>query len=328
MSDQNSLPYLTVVIATRNRRRQLEGCLASLNAQRHASGLFELVVVNDGSTDDTAAFLAGFPERAPFPVMVLNQENTGVAIARNLGVASAAGAILAFTDDDCLLGEDWIATLLKLWEGAPASLGGIGGALDTVCPDRSLAADYLRFLDEFNYIPVLATFLVRPRHKTRLRGEESIAYLRTSNASFRTDAIQRIGGFDPAFQTPGGEDPDLSYRLLAVGYQLRFSPELRVDHLSRADFRAYFTSLRNYVRGEFINRRNCGKYPPGPIRRSYALIPLQKVVSLALSLVTAPFTALAVVKHRGSLDRCAVLFPIFLITSKIIALRVALWRES
>jgi O-antigen biosynthesis protein len=314
---------ISVVIATRNRRHQLEGCLGSLAAQKDALGEFELVVVNDGSLDDTEKFLDGFRRSAPMPVTVLSQSNAGVATARNRGIAAASGAIIGFTDDDCLLADDWISQLLQLWNEAPENLAGIGGPLDTVCKKDSLVAEYLRYLDEFNHLPVITSLAIRPRHKSRFDDADKIAYLRTSNASFRADALHQIGGFDGRFRRPGGEDPDLSYRLLSAGFALKFSPKLHVDHLSRADFHSYFGSLENYVRGEFINRSNRGKYPAGPIRRTYSMIPLQKVISLAMSVFFLPLAVFAVAKSRGRLDRCTILFPVFLVASKLVALRVA-----
>lgn len=302
----------------------LEGCLATLISQKDASGTFELIVVNDGSVDDTADYLSTFEKTAPFPVTIVNQPNTGVAIARNRGISATTGSIIAFTDDDCLLPEDWIAKLLYLWSDAPADIAGIGGPLETFCDNNTLIAEYLRYLDEFNHLPVITPLAVRPRHISRCEGTEQIAYLRTSNASFRTDALHLVGGFDSKFNRPGGEDPDLSYRLMAVGYRLQIVPELKVRHHSRADFRAYFSSLANYVRGEFINRANRAHYPEGPIRRSYSMIPLQKLVALSLTLLFSPFNVARVSRSRGCLDRQCFLFPGILVASKLVAFLVAI----
>lgn len=318
---------MSVVIATRDRREHLQRCLASLVAQKGVEGRFDLVIVNDGSSDGTDAFLATFQKSAPISVTVLNQENTGVAIARNRGIAAATGAVIAFTDDDCLPADDWIFQLLMLWEDTPDEVAGIGGPLDTVCHETTLVADYLRFIDEFNHLPVITPLVVRPVHKTKLKGSESFAYLRTANASFRATTLKQIGGFDSRFRRPGGEDPDLSYRLLSAGYQLRFSLNLRVDHLSRGDFGAYFGALRNYVRGEFIIRSKCDQYLIRSVRRTYSLIPLQKVISLGISILGAPLAAWGVAKKRGRVDRQMLLFPALIVASKIVALKVAMWEQ-
>lgn len=315
---------ISVVIATCNRRPLLEGCLSTLAAQKVCTGEYELVVVNDGSTDETAAFLDAFALTASFPVKILHQANTGVGSARNRGIALASGDIIAFTDDDCLLPIDWIASIIRAWQGASDDLAGIGGPLDTECDSNSLVADYIRHLDEFNHLPVITSLLVRPRHISSCTGTERIAYLRTSNASFRASAIRQIGGFDETFRRPGGEDPDLSYRLLASGYRLACLSDLRVKHRSRPDFKAYFGSLSNYVRGEFINRRNRFSYPDGPIRRSYRMIPLQKLASLAITILAAPWQAVAVSHSRKRFDSAAIIFPVLFIVSKLWALWIAL----
>lgn len=324
MSDYQGSHKISVVIATCNRKLLLEGCLQTLDSQAYAAGMYELVVVNDGSTDGTGPFLDAFAIKSSFPVKVLHQPNSGVGVARNRGIAAASGDIIAFTDDDCLLPPDWIVSLVRLWREAPDNLGGIGGPLDTVCDTNTLLADYLRYQDEFNHLPVITPLVVRPRHISRCNGTELTAYLRTSNASFRASALCQVGGFNEAFRRPGGEDPDLSYRLLAAGYQLACFPELRVMHRSRPDFKAYFRSLANYVRGEFINRANRHRYPDGPIRRSYTMIPLQKLVSLTLTILFTPLQAIAIARSKKRVDRAVILFPVLFIASKLLALWTSL----
>lgn len=317
-------PIISVVIATFNRKHLLAGCLDSLANQVSASGLFELIVVNDGSTDDTASYLDTFSATVAFPVKVCHQANSGVAAARNQGIALASGDVIAFTDDDCLLRADWIASLVRLWQLAADDVGGIGGLLDTVCDTDSLLADYLRFIDEFNHLPVITPLAVRPRHISRCDGTEQVAYLRTSNASFRVAALRKVGSFNEAFRRPGGEDPDLSYRILAAGYRLVCSAELRVMHRSRPDYKAYFESLANYVNGEFVNRTNRHYYPDGPIRRSYTMIPFQKIVSLALAVLWVPPLVATVLRNRRRLDLAAIMFPLIFVASKCLALWIAL----
>jgi NADH:ubiquinone oxidoreductase subunit K len=95
-------------------------------------------------------------------------------------------------------------------------------------------------------------------------------------------------------------------------------------HRSRPDFKAYFGALANYVNGEFINCANRHRYPDGPIRRSYMMIPLQKSISLALVLLNAPLQVIAVTRGRKRVDRAAILFPLLLIASKCQALGLAL----
>jgi glycosyltransferase involved in cell wall biosynthesis len=281
-------------------------------------------VVDDGSTDDTASYLSTAVADFPFPMRVVSHPNQGVSFSRNCGIRLASGEVVAFTDDDCLLPPDWIAQLRQHWLHAPQMIGGIGGPLDTVFDgEGSRVANYLRYVDEFNHVPVLTRIAVRPLHVSRYTGNERIAYLRTANASFRRRCLVEVNGFNEAFRRPGGEDPDLAYRLLAKGYALYFVPTLKVQHRSRPDFRAHFRSLENYVRGEFLNRENRHCYPAGGIRRTFQWIPMQKAIAIALSIVRFPIEIARVARLSRRSGWEMLLFPTVTICSKMIAFWVA-----
>lgn len=315
------MPKISVVIASCNRINNLKSCLDSCLEQKATTEDFEIIVVNDGSVDGTAEFLQSMSANDMF--RFVNQPNAGVAVARNVGIGIAASDIIAFTDDDCIVPPDWIETILNCWDKADEDIAGIGGPLATITSDNdSLVSQYLAYIDEFNYIPVLKTGLVRPVHVSRLTGSETIPYLRTSNASFRKSCLLEVGGFSPEFQKPGGEDPDLCYRMLAKGYRFHFMPDLVVQHVSRESMKAYFKSLGNYVRGEYIKNSHIDKYPV-IIRNTYRLILCQKILSVLISIVTLPICILRSLNRR----RCSVVygisFPFVVCASKVYALTIA-----
>lgn len=316
------MPKISVVIATCNRINNLKSCLGSCLEQKATTEDFEIIVVNDGSVDGTAEFLQSMSANDMF--RFVNQSNAGVAVARNVGIGIAASGIIAFTDDDCIVPPDWIETILNYWDKADDDIAGIGGPLDTVTSDNdSFVSQYLAYIDEFNYIPVLKAGLVRPVHVSRLTGREIVPYLRTSNASFRKSCLLEVGGFSSAFQKPGGEDPDLCYRMLAKGYRFHFMPDLVVQHVSRESMKAYFNSLGNYVRGEYIKNSHIDKYPV-IIRNTYRFILCQKILSVLISIITLPISILRSLNRR----RCSVVygisFPFVVCASKVYALTIAL----
>jgi len=315
------MPKISVVIATCNRINNLKSCLGSCLEQKATTEDFEIIVVNDGSVDGTAEFLQSMSANDMF--RFVNQSNAGVAVARNVGIGIAASGIIAFTDDDCIVPPDWIETILNYWDKAD-DIAGIGGPLDTVTSDNdSFVSQYLAYIDEFNYIPVLKAGLVRPVHVSRLTGREIVPYLRTSNASFRKSCLLEVGGFSSAFQKPGGEDPDLCYRMLAKGYRFHFMPDLVVQHVSRESMKAYFNSLGNYVRGEYIKNSHIDKFPV-IIRNTYRFILCQKILSVLISIITLPISILRSLNRR----RCSVVygisFPFVVCASKVYALTIAL----
>lgn len=316
------MPKISVVIATCNRINNLKSCLGSCLEQKATTEDFEIIVVNDGSVDGTAEFLQSMSANDMF--RFVNQSNAGVAVARNVGIGIAASGIIAFTDDDCIVPPDWIETILNYWDKADDDIAGIGGPLDTVTSDNdSFVSQYLAYIDEFNYIPVLKAGLVRPVHVSRLTGREIVPYLRTSNASFRKSCLLEVGGFSSAFQKPGGEDPDLCYRMLAKGYRFHFMSDLVVQHVSRESMKAYFNSLGNYVRGEYIKNSHIDKFPV-IIRNTYRFILCQKILSVLISIITLPISILRSLNRR----RCSVVygisFPFVVCASKVYALTIAL----
>jgi hypothetical protein len=119
-------PKVSVVVCAFNAETTMAACLASLRALRYPA--FEVIVVNDGSTDQTGAIAEQFEG-----VHVIHQENKGLSAARNVGIAASAGEIVAFTDSDCVVDPDWLHHLVAafLSSGLPA----VGGP-NLPPPDR------------------------------------------------------------------------------------------------------------------------------------------------------------------------------------------------
>jgi len=281
--------------------------------------------VNDGSTDSTEDFLSEFSRATPLNFRFVSHANQGVSASRNIGISLSKGDYIAFTDDDCILPTDWISRICGLWQSMSPTVAGFGGPLDTVIMTGSdtIAANFVRYLDEFNHIPVLKGKFVRPIHHSRLECGEMVPYLRTSNSSFRKRCLEEIGGFDVGFRRPGGEDPDLCYRLLASGFHLEFVPELIVQHCSRDSLVAYFKSLRNYVEGEMRKSRKTPQYPQ-EIRYSYRFIPLQKLVSSILSIISMPLLLFRLIKAKKYSMLQVFVFPLILSASKLFALFISI----
>ncbi len=169
----------TVVIATRDRAAFLRACLARLALQT-AAGRFDVVVVDNGSSDDTAAVIAS---AAPLVRGVFVAEpNRGKA--RNAGIAASGGRIIVFCDDDTLPPEGFVA----------AHLAAHGGATD-----RVVSGPIVNVPGAGALAPVTA-------------GHYSNAFFCTCNASAPKAALDAVGGFDEAFDLYGWEDTDLGVR--------------------------------------------------------------------------------------------------------------------
>lgn len=219
---------VTVVVPTHNRADQLHRCLVSLDASAKAAALgVEIIVVDDGSSDATPDVLRA-AARAGVARGLRRAVSGGPARARNLGWRAGTGRLVAFTDDDCEVDPGWLRSLVARISTAPAQVAGVGGR---VLPAAS---------DPVSSYMTLHRILEPPA---------SLRYVVTANCIFHRAALERVGGFDEAVSTPGGEDPGLCLQLARLGYSFAFEPEAVVTHHYRSGFREFLRTFYRYGKG-------------------------------------------------------------------------------
>ncbi|HPO15675.1 MAG TPA: glycosyltransferase [Candidatus Hydrogenedentes bacterium] len=194
---------VTVIIPAYNAASTLAPCLTACLKQSHPAQ--KIVVVDDGSTDDTRRVVEQFAG-----IQYISQENRGPAAARNRGAAEALTEIIVFTDADCIPHEDWLEKLLA---GFSDGVSGVGGSYGIANPDFRLAR--------------LIHSEIVARHA---RFSREVDFLGSFNVAYRKADFDRVGGFDVCFHEASGEDNDLAYRLVDAGGKLLFAREALVDH--------------------------------------------------------------------------------------------------
>ncbi|MBP8846398.1 MAG: glycosyltransferase [Thermoanaerobaculia bacterium] len=217
---------VSVVIPTFNRRRILGEVLQALDDQQGAPP-FEIVVVDDGSTDGTFDWLG---ERATaHPVRRLRQQNRGPAAARNRGVAAAAGAIVAFLGDDTVPEPGWLAAHWAEHQASPgaARLAVIGY---TAWHPRLRRTPFLEFINEQG--PQFGYALIGDSRNVPFN------FFYTSNLSLPRDLLLEEP-FDESFPDPAWEDIEAAFRLFRRGLRLVYEPRARVLHDHPTDFRRF-----------------------------------------------------------------------------------------
>lgn len=212
----------SVVVPVYNGAGLIERCLDAL---AHQSGVqpdaYEIIVVDDGSTDDTAAQVRGWIERHPQQVCrLVQQPNGGPAVARNQGAQAARGDVLLFTDADCAPVPHWIRALLTPF-GEPTVVGAKGTYLT----------------HQAGIVPRFVQAEYEDRYR-RMAGRAAIDFIDTYSAAYRRGIFLENGGFDPRFRG-SCEDQEFSFRLVAKGYRLVFVPEAQVVHIHDADVGEY-----------------------------------------------------------------------------------------
>jgi len=248
---------ISVIIPTYNRCQLLKECLESLGRQTYPLSDIEVMVVNDGSTDGTEAFLEDFKTRAPFQFRYFRQQNKGPAAARNLALQNAKGNLIAFTDDDCTVDPDWLKEFAKGFQ--EKRIAGYGGA---VRPKE----DHL-----------IGEYMTRERSLEPKEIDGRIVYLVTCNACYRKEVLLKVRGFDETIRYPGGEDPDLSFRILEQGYELKYNPRSIVYHSYERSLGNFMKRYYNYgIGGKYTFRVWGNKYLSPPKSRETLLLNILK----------------------------------------------------
>ncbi len=197
---------VSVIIPTFNGAPRIGHCLSAL-AKQTIEHQAEILVVNDGSTDNTAEIVSHYPG-----VRLINQANLGPAAARNRGAKEAKGAIILFTDDDCIPMNDWLSSMIAPFEDP--NVIGVKGAYRT--RQRSLIARFVQIEYEDRY-RIMASL-------------PYIDFIDTYSAGFRRDRFMEMNGYDISFPVACAEDVELSYRMSARGWLMKFVPGALVFH--------------------------------------------------------------------------------------------------
>lgn len=226
-----SKPFVSVVVPTFNRPRQLGECLDALAQQTVPSAEFEVVVVDDGSPQPLDGLVAAFGPR--LRVRLVRQENAGPAAARNRGCREAVGPLVAFTDDDCRPRPTWLERLVEGERVHPGAL--VGGSTFNGLTD-DLFAETSQFIVDLVY--------------EHFNADVDEAYFFASNNILcRRDRLLDVGGFDTTFPRAGAEDRDFCERWRAAGLKLVWRPDAVIEHRHAQSLRKFIDLHYRYGRG-------------------------------------------------------------------------------
>jgi GT2 family glycosyltransferase len=224
--EQIAWPRVSVVVCTCNGSRTLRECLCGLCSLDYPN--YEVIVVNDGSTDDSATIATQFGFR------LITTENRGLSCARNTGLAAATGEIVAYLDDDTYPDPQWLKYLASTLLATKHA--GVGG------PNLPPPHDDL----------IAQCVANAPGGPNQVLLTDSIAeHIPGCNMAFWKQRLAAIGGFDPRFRV-AGDDVDICWRIQEKGWTIGFNPAALVWHRRRNSIRAYWRQQRGYGRAEAL----------------------------------------------------------------------------
>jgi len=223
------VPKVSVIVCSYNGGQTLEACLRSLKKIDYPD--YEVVVVDDGSTDHTKEILSHHPW-----VNAIYQTNHGLSVARNVGAAAATGEIIAYTDSDCMADPDWLYYLVgTLLSGNYAGVGG---------PNISPPAQNWH----------QACVAAAPGGPSHVLLTDVVAeHIPGCNMAFYRWAFEKVGGFDPEYRK-AGDDVDFCWRLQQEGEVIAFSPSAIVWHYRRFTLKAFRKQQEGYGEAESLLR--------------------------------------------------------------------------
>jgi GT2 family glycosyltransferase len=230
-------PRASVVVCSFNGARTLGRCLEHVERLDYPD--FEVVVVDDGSTDETPTIAEGHACR------LISTHNQGLACARNTGLREATGEVIAYLDDDAYPDPHWLRYLVAAMEDG--GYAGVGGPNLPPADDCTIA----RCVAEAPGGPIHV-----------LLSDRDAEHIPGCNMAFRRESLDAVGGFDPQFRV-AGDDVDVCWRLRDAGCALGFSPAAIVWHARRNSVRAYLRQQRGYGGAEaLLERKWPDRYGP------------------------------------------------------------------
>ncbi|MFH1257062.1 MAG: glycosyltransferase [Candidatus Diapherotrites archaeon] len=260
----------SVIVPAFNAEKTIGQCLESLLQQSFGRKEFEVLVVDDGSTDGTAEKVKKFGKE----VKLIAQENRGPAAARNNGARNAKGEVLVFIDSDCVAEKNWLQEMVAPIDEAEKIVG-VQGTYRT---------------RQNEWVARFAQLEIGQRHE-KMAEEKEIDFMGSYSAAFLKKVFLAVNGFDETFPIASGEDTDLSFRISSRGYRFYFNKNAVVWHLHPSSLLKFLRIkfFRGYWR-VWVYGKNRGKilhdsYSSRALKLQMALVPL-----VALSAVFAPFS--------------------------------------
>ncbi|HHE39977.1 MAG TPA: glycosyltransferase [Candidatus Cloacimonetes bacterium] len=263
-------PFISIIVPAYNRAEEIHEFLTSFEKQTKNN--FEVIVVDDGSTDNTKAIAKNHEQRLNLRYFL--QQNNGPGAARNLGMENANGDIFVFIDSDCTVPENYIENLSRHLESK--DFDAFGG------PDTS-HKDFSPFLKAVNYS--MTSFIGTGGTRGSKGKQLAKYYPRSFNMGITKEVFKKIGGMNSLRH---GQDMEFSNRIYNAGFKIVYFDDLKVYHKRRTNLKKFFKQIFNWG----ITRINLGRIDTKmlkPIHFLPAIALIGYIISLILAFIIPIF---------------------------------------
>ncbi|MFZ2455881.1 MAG: glycosyltransferase [Candidatus Altiarchaeia archaeon] len=265
----NSLPFISVVVVVRNGGRYMRACMDSLVDLDYPHDLYEILIVDGASTDDTRSIIEEYIKKSPAQrIVLLSNDKKYIAPGRNIGLSESKGKYVAYTDADCVVDKNWLTALAKGMTEAGKDVVAVGGP-NLIFKDDPFFAQAVGYMQE--------TFFGSggSPQSYHIDKPEYVYSIPNCNVLYNKELM---GGerYDDAFNV--GEDCEYNYRLNSLGKKFLYLPSAIVWHHRRDNLKDFFRSMMAY--GEAAYR--VSKKHKKPVR-FYTLIPSLAIVAVLLA---------------------------------------------
>ncbi len=291
----------SIIIPTYNRSKILSETLISLDNLDFSKEKYEVIVIDDGSTDDTFKVVDELKQKVGYLLKYFKQNKKFISAAKNIGINNSNGKIIISTDDDCLFEKDWLKSILKYFDNP--EIGALG------CSDRALPDDPF-FMRCVNY--TLTSFI----GTGGIRGTTGVKvgkyYPRGFCMAMSKKALDEVGLFIEGFAP--GEEIELGYRMKKAGYKLLFASDVFVWHKRRASLKSFLRQIytRGYSRVELwrIHRE---------LLEFAHVLPVIMIMGILILLIASFYSPLAVIVLKSAvIFYCLILLFVGFISIKTI----------
>lgn len=221
MTESNKV---SVIVITFNRVKLLKKCIRSLNNQNSDKKFYEIIVINDGSTDGTEKLVKDLKKKYN-NLKYFCQTHKGYAHARNFGIKESSGEIIAFIDDDCIAKKDWVKNIYDSHKNNKEFYV-IGGRTKAFIRKNK----YNLIKEQCSSFYIMRQILSQKK-LNKWKGKNVLYDLPTCNLSFKKKIFNKIGYFDTSHPFVSWEDNELNWRLYKKGHPILYNPNMIVKHL-------------------------------------------------------------------------------------------------